>query len=669
MSVLLERLGLLPDVRTSEAHSLPLQAESWESGVLTPGPYFRTKLCELFRMSAHELGLLDRNLPSPDERAVEETVAIRAPAEIKALWTVPYRRNPHFTGREKLLERLDQQFSASRNDHSIPPRSVALTQPQAIRGLGGIGKTQLAVEYAYRAREQQHYTHILWINAGSAEAAITSFVAQAEAIPAVAATKTTEQHKLVAEVIRWLEQCQERWLLIFDNADEGGLLQPYLPRQGNGSLLFTTRMHAVGALATPIDVEPMGLVEGTTLLLHRAQRQHASDDERNEATNIVIALDGFPLALDQAGAYIEETDCSFRDYLQTYQEHHQALLARRGRQETDYPDSVATTWSLSFERIAQRDPAAAELLHLCAFLAPDAIPEELFIEGAVCWPAVLQQAVIDRFSFNHILEVLLRFSLIARRAEEHVLSLHRLVQVVLQDTMELAKQQQWAERVVRAVHQVFPHDPKENVASWPQCLRYLEQAQACDRWIQQYHLFMSEAAELLGRVAAYLNEHASYALAEPLYQRALAIWEQQASQENPHLATALHGLAKLYQSQGKYVQAEPLYQQAISVREHLSGPDHAGLASPLTGLANLYFDQGKEERQLLNRDHSIAFNISFGRFIMKVTLLTFDLQMGLGRTLCRFSSSFRAFLWLASSSCLHEESCQSLLLVDPVGMM
>src|SRR5712691_5375919 len=99
----------------------------------------------------------------------------------------------------------------------------------------------------------------------------------------------------------------------------------------------------------------MGLMEGTQLLLHRAQREdHASDEEINEATNVVIALDCFPLALDQAGAYIEETRCRFVDYLQVYQARRKELHARRGLQTTNYPDSVATTWSLSFQKVEQQ---------------------------------------------------------------------------------------------------------------------------------------------------------------------------------------------------------------------------------------------------------------------------------------------------------------------------
>src|SRR5581483_8304285 len=130
-----------------------------------------------------------------------------------------------------------------------------------------------------------------------------------------------DRHKLVAAMIRWLEQCQDRWLLIFDNADDLSLVQQYLPRQGNGSLLLTTRAHAVAAFASSLEVEPMGMMEATRFLLHRTQRLDATDEESNEAANVAIALDGFPLALDQAGAYIEETGCRFRDYLQLYHDH------------------------------------------------------------------------------------------------------------------------------------------------------------------------------------------------------------------------------------------------------------------------------------------------------------------------------------------------------------
>jgi tetratricopeptide (TPR) repeat protein len=561
-------------------------------------------------------------------QATPSTPSVAFPGSRTGLWTVPYLRNPHFTGREELLDQLTQQLAPQTQEQRTTTRRAALTQPQAIKGLGGIGKTQIAVEYAYRAREQGRYTHTLWINAASEEAILADLSQLAEQLPSFPAQAETDQRKLAKAVIGWLEQCQESWLLLFDNADEVAVLPDYLPQHGNGSILLTTRSQAVGALAASIEVDNLGLVAGTQLLLHRAQRQRASEDEWNEATNVVIALESFPLALDQAGAYIEETGCSCADYLQIYQEHRQALLARRGRQATNYPDSVATTWTLSFQKVQQANPAAAELLELCSFLAPDRIPEELLTEGAACWPAPLQQAVADSFQFQQLLADLLRFSLIKRLAEEHALSLHRLVQAVQIDRMEPETRRQWAERVVRAVNKVFPGRPQD-IETWPQCLRYLDQAQACSVLVEQYALSLIEAARLLNRVGYYFKEHALYALTEPLYVRALTICQQQLGARHPDTATNLDNLAGLYQIQGKYERAERLYRSALKIREQVLGGMHPDTAASLNNLAALYDDQGRYQdaealyrRALeLNKQQLRATSLSIAHSLNNLALL------------------------------------------------
>src|SRR5690242_8262567 len=145
-------------------------------------------------------------------------------------------------------------------------------------------------------------------------------------------------------------------------------------------------------------------------------------------------------------------------------------------QVTVYPHSVATTWSLSFQKVQQANSAAAELLELCSFLAPDRIPEELLRDGAAHWPTHLQRAIANPVLFQQLIEDLLKFSLVKRLVEEHALSIHRLVQAVQMDTMELEMQRQWAESVVRAVNDVFPKDLQDTTV-WPQCQRYLDQAQ------------------------------------------------------------------------------------------------------------------------------------------------------------------------------------------------
>ena len=516
-----------------------------------------------------------------------------ASSQKRALWTVPYARNPHFTGRDDLLAHLMQQLAPPAPGQAVAIRRVALTQAQVIKGLGGIGKTQTAVEYAYRAREQGSYTHTLWIAAASEETILTSFVALAEQLPGFVSKRETESRKLVAIVIRWLEQCPQPWLLIVDNADDLSLAQTYLPLQGNGSVLLTTRASASGWLAPSLEVDAMGVLEGVELLLRRAQRfAHASDEEINEATNLVVALAQFPLALDQAGAYIEETGCSVADYLQLYQTHRHALLARRGRQATQYPASVATTWDLSFQHVETTNLGAAELLRLCAFLAPDRIPEELLTGGASQWPLALQQAVADPFTFNQMLETLLAFSLVKRLSENRLLSIHRLVQVAQQDRLAAVEQRQWIERLVRAVNAVFPHDPGE-VGSWSLCQRFLDQVQACDTLIQEQHLLLPEAAAVFNRAGGYLYARGLYALAEPLYQRALSMREQLVGEAHPTSVRTLAHLASLYFRQGEFAAAEALYQRALPLAEQLVGTEPSLLVEVLRGLAGVYVDQGK----------------------------------------------------------------------------
>ncbi|GCE20871.1 helix-turn-helix domain-containing protein [Dictyobacter kobayashii] len=570
--------------------------QRWERGTQQPSAYYRVKLCEIFELGVGELGL--------DEQAEDgtattppsgDTPAAVAPSSVeRPLWTIPYARNPHFTGRDSLLGQIAQQFFSAEAAQPVGLRRVALTQAQAIKGLGGIGKTQIAIEYAYRALEQKRYTHTLWISAASEESIQASFVALARLLPGDLVADEKDQQKLIAAVKRWLEECQHPWLLIVDNADDLALVQPFLPVRGKGDMLLTTRANAVGMIPLSFAIDMMGLVESTHFLLQRARRlESASPEEADEATNVAIELGQFPLALDQAAAYIEETGCSFHDYRLLYQQHRSRLLARRGRQVAGYHDPVATTWSLSLQKVKQTNPAAIMLLELCAFTAPDTIPEELLEQGAPYWPPLLGQAVASRFTLNQMLEALLSFSLIKRLTEDNLLSIHRLVQVVHLEGMQPVEQRQWAQRLVLAMHAVFPEhaDQPEN---WSLCQRYLDQVQACDRLIQDYQFLLPEAADLLSRAGTYLQERAVYAQAETLQQRALRIW-QPSQESNPLLAARqLARLAKLYHNWGKYGQCEQFYQQALSLYERPELRDDSGVADAMRGLANLYNNQGKD---------------------------------------------------------------------------
>lgn len=510
-------------------------------------------------------------------------------AESPGIWNVPYMRNLHFTGRDELLNRLNQRLSSETQDHSTVTRRATPIPLQAIKGLGGIGKTQIAVEYAYRSREQGLYTHIFWVNAAS-ETIMESFVALTELLSAFPAKRERDQWKLVKAIKCWLEQCQQRWLLIFDNADDIALLPNYLPQWGNGNILLTTRVDALGSLdISAIEVKNMSLKEGIEFLLHRVQHQQISNEEQCEVANVVIALDSFPLALDQAGAYLDETRCGFVEYLKIYQDYRKELLARRGKQTTSYPDSVATTWLLAFHKVKQANPAAIEFLQLCAFLAPDKIPEELIKKGASHWPALLQQAVASLFTFNQIIEDLLNFSLVKRLIEDQTFIIHRLVQIIIKDALDAKSAYLWVKQITCAIIAAFP---EPDFTQWKVYERYLPHILHCSYLIQQEKIMTIESIRLINHAGIYLYEHARYEEAELLYGQALAIQDQCLDSDYSDKASLLTNLASTYENHGRYTEAKPLFVQALAIYEQHVGPEHSDIAKALYNLAHLYESQG-----------------------------------------------------------------------------
>jgi tetratricopeptide (TPR) repeat protein len=485
-------------------------------------------------------------------------------------WYVPYRRNPIFTGQEDILTRLRTALTMH--------KTAALTQqatPQAISGLGGIGKTQIALEYAYRYG--QEYQAVLWAQADSREALVLAYSKLASLL-SLPEKDATDKSVVVEAVKHWLAT-HNHWLLILDNADEIALVDDFLSEVVPGHVLLTTRAQAHGTLAHGLAVQEMAPDEGALLLLRRAKvlaedatLRQASEADRKAALELAKELGGLPLAVDQAGAYIEETGCGIDGYTQRYERQHTILLKRRGKLVTDHPEPVATTWLLSLTKVEELNRAAADLLRLCAFLHPDAIPEELLVAEDVDLGPDLGTLAGDPVALDDALETLSRFSFVRRNTVAQALSTHRLVQAVLRDAMREEQARQWAERVVRILYHHFP-DPRD-MAMWTRCERYILHVQACAGWIGQWHITIGEAPFLLNQAAFYLQDHAQYQQAEPLYERALAIREEVLGPKHPDTAQSLNNLAALYDSQGKYEEAEPLYERALAIFEEVLGPNH-----------------------------------------------------------------------------------------------
>jgi tetratricopeptide (TPR) repeat protein len=507
-------------------------------------------------------------------------------ALLPAIWNVPYTRNPFFTGRDELLSLIHTQFQTN--------QIAALSQPQAINGLGGIGKTQLAIEYAYRYR--QEYEAVLWIPAENRETLFYSYAALAVLLH-LPEQETHDQDVIILSVKMWL-QTHHHWLLIFDNADDLNLLQPFLPTSINGHILLTTRAWSMGRLATRLEVEPLSDEQGALLLLRRSgllapdhPLKQTTSQEHRWAMRLTQQLGGLPLALDQAGAYLEATGLSVAEYYRIYQRHRGELLRERRSLVPDHPESVATTWFLSFQRVEEKNPAAADLLRFCAYLAPDEIPEEIMIQGAEHLGSILESVVTDAFLFAGSIEVLRNYSLISRNPQTKTLSIHRLVQAVLRDSMPADLAQQWKQRAVLSVNMACPDI--ENIEQWEACERWLPHALVCAIWIEQEQMMEPDAADLLSQAGLYLDIRARYREAEPLLERALTIRERALGSEHPETAAGLNNLALLYQKQGKYGEAEPLLERALTIRERALGSEHPETAAGLNNLALLYQKQGK----------------------------------------------------------------------------
>lgn len=510
-------------------------------------------------------------------------------------WNVPFSRNPFFIGREEQLAQVHAQLQQS--------QSAAIGQVQAISGLGGIGKTQLAVEYAYRHREE--YEAVLWVSADTLETLNASYSELATLLN-LPERDARKQEVIVQVVKAWLETHRD-WLLILDNLDEPQVLfpsntsgrlryaSPFLPSTSRNHVLLTTRADDLSSLSLslgfsrPLRMETFTPEQGARLLLVRAERlERATPQSRQEAEQIARDLGGLALAIDQAGAYLAATGASFSSYLQLLHQRSTDLLKQQ--RNSLYPASVATTWSISFERVEVRNPTAAELLRFCAFLAPDAIPEEILAQGAEHLGDVLAPAAADPLQIDAAIESLRASSLIARDPQTRTFTVHRLVQAVQRDSLPIEIQHQWMLRTVLAINATFPYT---EITNWPACERLLPHALLCASWIEQAQIITPVTARLLNETGVYLDARGRYAEAEPLYQQALAIRQQLLGPVHPGTAEILNNLAGLYQKQGKYSEAEPLYLRALDIREQHSGALRSYMAITLNNLAGLYKDLGR----------------------------------------------------------------------------
>jgi transcriptional regulator with XRE-family HTH domain len=494
-------------------------------------------------------------IPSENQRSFEERP-----------WSIPYQQNPFFTGRDEMLNRMHKQLTRMRRS----PYAIAIT------GLAGIGKTQLAIEYAYQYRS--YYQAVFWLRGDSSEVLLAEF-ANIAASPVLPIQNMSSQSVIIDSVKRWLRQ-NAPCLLIIDSLDtiqELVTLDKLLSQLGETRIILTTRLQAVGGIAQALELEKMESDAAALFLLqrvHALSSENSLDDvagpERVDALEIAYVMDGLPLALDQAGSYIEETGCTLSHYLTLFAMQRAQLLRQRGF-ALDHPESVTTTWSLAFQAIQEANRSAADLLYLCAFLHPDAIYRDIVVEGASVLGSSLRPIAADPIALDQTIGELRKYSLVHSNPKTGVLTIHRLVQAVIKDLLDQGTQRSWAERVVRAMCEVFPLIEGVEVTEWKErrakCRLYFAHAQVSSELIRQWRMVFVEAARLLSKLGKYLEDISAFADAERVFIEALEIDKQLEGTDIDQLILDYNDLAIVCEKQKNYKQAEIHYKEIFKMQQ------------------------------------------------------------------------------------------------------
>jgi tetratricopeptide (TPR) repeat protein len=468
------------------------------------------------------------------------------------VWGKVPPRNKNFTGRDDLLGRLWDGISTD----------VTAVVPHALHGLGGVGKTQLAIEFAYRYRGE--YEVVWWISADQIELVRPALAGLAPhlGLPPATATGIEDAAQAVLDALR-LGRPYNKWLLIFDNADEPEDLTNLLPH-GPGHVLITSRNHRWEGVVDTVAVNVFSRTESIAFLHKRIPGKLTEDD----AQLLAEQLGDLPLALEQAGALQAETGMPVKEYLRLLSEHAGRLLSEG--KPLEYPVSMTAAWTLSVAALTESLPEALNVLQCCAFFGPEPIPRDVF--GPIpesFGTARLGDILEDPILLGKAIRELGRYALARVDAVDGTIQVHRLIQALIRDSLSPEEHERIRHEVHLLLAAAVPPRPDDtgNWGRYFELLAHVRPAQVANCTHQPIRDFALT-------VVRYLYSSGGYAAARTLAEELIHRWEQVSGPENSEVLVARRHLGVALLQLGRYAESYELNHQTLEMMRRIYGPDH-----------------------------------------------------------------------------------------------
>jgi len=494
------------------------------------------------------------------------------------VFSVPeYGRNPFFSGRDDILDTLARQLKVTeigRYNHCV-----------ALYGLAGIGKSQIALEYAYR--HEDDYVYVFWISGADRTQLLSGFSEIARIVGCVPAFDNPEE--IAKRVLHWLRETESS-LIIIDNLDDVSIVDNFLPPANcSGHTIITTRSpYGLGIQAMGLEVTALSRENATNFLLLSLEIARAPENVRSEIGKIVDDLGRLPLAIDHAAAYIKYPE-NISQFLSSYRAHRQELLSLRLPYSSLYNHTVATTWKMSFELLQNNFPDSADLLHHLAFMNPDEILIDYLRAGIRALPQNLQTTFGDAFKWERCLRSLQDTSLIRIFGQEcDRIRIHRLVQAVIQDGLESSMRTSIAFAAVQMGLQAFPF-LDFCLKDLEKCRRFRAQVTACldnTKTLQE----TPEWLELAERLGKYLYWDGFYVDASQVWRSILEIRRKVFGAEHETTLKSMHELAWARVKSKGNKDALELAASTLNLRQKVLGDEHEDTLHSMNLLRYLYIE-------------------------------------------------------------------------------